>query len=172
MPETAPPNQDVNGNQVRYEATNMIDGVPATCWRMPGSGAGEEIVLRLAEPTKVAQVGLINGYAKSSGDLDWYRGNRRVLAVEWVFDDGTTVSQSLAQTRALQTVAVEPVRTSTIRLRLVRSAPPARAAPPATTPPSATSPSPAPRPSRARGARPPARAPPGMLLTVVTTGRA
>ncbi len=104
----------------------MIDGIPATCWRMPGSGAGEEIVLRLAEPTEVAQVGLINGYAKSSGDLDWYRGNRRVLAVEWVFDDGTTVAQSLAQTRALQTVAVEPVRTSTIRLRLVEVSAPGK----------------------------------------------
>ncbi len=126
VPATAAPNQDVSGNLVRYEATNMIDGVPTTCWRMPGSGAGEEVVLRLAEPTKVAQVGMINGYAKTSGDLDWYTGNRRVLAVEWVFDDGTTVAQSLEQTRALQTMAIKPVKTSTIRLRLVEVSAPGR----------------------------------------------
>ena len=126
VPATAAPNQDVSGNLVRYEATNMIDGVPTTCWRMPGSGAGEEVVLRLAEPTRVAQVGMINGYAKTSGDLDWYTGNRRVLAVEWVFDDGTTVAQSLDQTRALQTKAIKPVKTSTIRLRLVEVSAPGR----------------------------------------------
>ena len=127
VPATAPPNQDVAGNLVRYEATNMIDGVPTTCWRMPGSGAGEEVVLSLARPTKVAQVGIVNGYAKTSGDLDWYRGNRRVLAVEWVFDDGTTVAQSLEETRAVQTIAIEkPVKTSTIRLRLVDVSAPGR----------------------------------------------
>ena len=126
VPQTAAPNQDLSGNVVRYEATNMIDGVPTTCWRMPGSAAGEEIVLTLAEPTKVAQVGMINGYAKTSGDLDWYTGNRRILSAEWIFDDGTTVAQALIESQAMQTLAVKPVTTSTIRLRLVDVSPPGR----------------------------------------------
>ena len=49
---------------------------------------------------------------------DWYRGDRRVLAVEWVFDDGSTVSQQLAQTRAMQTHRVPPVTTSTVQIRI------------------------------------------------------
>lgn len=123
VPRTAPPNTDVDGNLVRYEARNLLDGVPTTCWRMPGDGTGETITVTLAEPTTLSEVGIVNGYAKTSDDdgtlLDWYRGNRRVLAVEWTFDDGTVVSQSLAEQRSLQTVEVDDVTTSTVTLRLV-----------------------------------------------------
>jgi hypothetical protein len=123
VPRTAPPNTDVDGNLVRYEARNMLDSVPTTCWRMPGDGSGSTITVTLAEPTTLTEVGLINGYAKTSDDdgtvLNWYRGNRRVLAVEWTFDDGSVVSQSLAEVRDLQTVDVGEVTTSTVTLRLV-----------------------------------------------------
>jgi hypothetical protein len=124
VPATAPPNQDLSGNMVRYEARNMLDGVPETCWRMSGDGTGEEITVALAEPTTLTSVGLINGYAKVATDargrrLDWYHGNRRLLAVEWVFDDGTTVSQPLEDTPEMQTLDIDPVTTSSVRLRLV-----------------------------------------------------
>ena len=123
VPRTAPPNTDVNGNLVRYEARNLLDGVPTTCWRMPGDGTGSTITVTLAEPTTLSEVGIVNGYAKTSDDdgtlFDWYRGNRRVLAVEWTFDDGTKVSQSLEERRSLQTVEVGDVTTSTVTLRLV-----------------------------------------------------
>lgn len=123
VPRTAPPNTDVDGNLVRYEARNLLDGVPTTCWRMPGDGAGSTITVTLAEPTTLSEVGIVNGYAKTSDDdgtiLDWYRGNRRVLAVEWTFDDGTVVSQSLVEERSLQTVDVGEVTTSTVTVRLV-----------------------------------------------------
>jgi hypothetical protein len=123
-PATAPPNQDLSGNLVRYEARNMLDGVPSTCWRMVGDGTGREIVLDLPGETRLTRVGLINGYAKVATDqrgrkLDWYAGNRRVLTVEWSFDDGTTVTQGLRETRRMQTLRIEPVTTSTVRLRLV-----------------------------------------------------
>lgn len=123
VPRTAPPNTDVKGNLVRYEARNMLDGVPTTCWRMPGDGTGSTITVTLAEPTTLTEVGIINGYAKTSDDngtvFDWYRGNRRVLVVEWSFDDGTVVTQPLEQVRDLQTVAVGEVTTSSVTLRLV-----------------------------------------------------
>ena len=72
----------------------------------------------------MTSVGLINGYAKTATDasgspLDWYTGNRRILSVEWVFDDGSVVSQQLTETRRLQSVDIEPVTTSTVQLRLV-----------------------------------------------------
>ena len=119
VPATAEPNEDVAGNLVRYEARNMLDGVPETCWRMPGSGASDEIVFQFEAPVEITEVGLVNGYAKTSGEFDWYNGNRRVLEVEWVFDDGTTVSQPLDEIRTLQSVPVDAVTSSTITLRLL-----------------------------------------------------
>ncbi len=128
VPATAPPNQDVDGNQVRYEGRNMLDGVPETCWRMPGDGSGESLLLELAEPTTLTSVGLVNGYAKTARDgdtsLDWYAGNRRVLAVEWVFDDGTVVSQDFEESRSLQSIEIDPVTTQTVEVRLVTVSPP------------------------------------------------
>ena len=131
VPATAPPNQDISGNMVRYEARNMLDGVRQTCWRMPGDGTGDELTFQLADPTTLTSVGLVNGYAKlakvSGGrPLDWYHGNRRVLRVEWVFDDGSTVRQSLADSRRMQSVEVDPVTTQTVRLRLVEVSAPGR----------------------------------------------
>ena len=124
VPATAEPNQDLSGNMVRYEGRNMLDGVPETCWRMPGDAAGEEIVFRLDEPTALTSVGLINGYAKSATDgrgraLDWYHGNRRVLRVQWIFDDGTTLDQTLRDTATMQRLRIRSVTTETVRLRLV-----------------------------------------------------
>ncbi len=129
VPATAPPNQDVDGNMVRYEARNMLDGVPTTCWRMAGDGTGKVITFDLAAPTRLTKVGLVNGYAKTATDqrgrtLDWYHGNRRVLAVEWTFDDGTTVTQDLRDTKKMQTQRVDPVTTEHVRLRLVSVSPP------------------------------------------------
>jgi hypothetical protein len=128
VPATAPPNQDVSGNPTTYDGDNMLDGVPETCWRMPGDGSGAEITVTLPRETHLRRVGLINGYAKSARDaqgkeLDWYHGNRRVLSVEWVFDDGTTVSQDLDDTEAVQSVDVD-VTTTTVVLRLVSVSPP------------------------------------------------
>ena len=129
VPATAAPGTDFDGNVVRYDARNMLDGVPTTCWRMPGDGSGETITLELAEETELTRVGLINGYSKTDTDasgqtLDWYVGNRRVLAVEWVFDDGSVVTQDLDETRRLQGTDIEPVTTSTVQLRLVTVTPP------------------------------------------------
>jgi hypothetical protein len=118
-PKTAKPNLDTRGRLVRYAATNMVDGVAETCWRMPGDGTGTELTFTLAGPTELTEVGLINGYAKRAGKLDWYAGNRRVLSVEWVFDDGTVVPQSLSESRNLQTLQIDPITTSTVVLRLV-----------------------------------------------------
>ncbi len=123
-PRTARPNLDTRGNQVRYEPSNMVDGVPSTCWRTPGDGTGIEITFEFPQPVELTEVGLINGYAKQAGRLDWYAGNRKVLAVDWVFDDGTVVSQALDKTRDLQTTEIDPVVTSTVRLRLESVSPP------------------------------------------------
>lgn len=123
-PRTAKPNQDLSGDVVRYVGDNMLDGVPETTWRMPGDGTGEVITFRLAEPSVITEVGLVNGYAKIDSDrrgdaTNWYTRNRRITQVEWIWDDGSSVIQDLGMVRDPQVRAVEPVLTSTIRLRLV-----------------------------------------------------
>ena len=122
-PKTATPNEDVNGDQVSYDASNMLDGVPDTAWRAPGDGTGMTLTFTLREPTELHQVGLVNGYAKTSTDskgrtFDWYLGNRRIQSVTWVFDDGSKVRQQLTETRELQLVDVPDVVTGRVVLRL------------------------------------------------------
>jgi hypothetical protein len=129
VPATAQSSTDLDGNVVGYEARNMLDGVPTTCWRMPGDGSGETITVELAKATRLTSVGMINGYAKTDTDasgnpLDWYAGNRRILAVEWAFDDGSVVTQDLTETRRLQRLKIEPATTSTVELRLLTVTPP------------------------------------------------
>ncbi|MFC7497571.1 MULTISPECIES: NADase-type glycan-binding domain-containing protein [unclassified Nocardioides] len=118
VPATAAPGQDVAGEPVTFDAENMLDGVPETAWRMPGDGTGGEIVVTLASESSLRSVGLINGYAKKAEGRDWYHGNRRVEQVEWVFDDGTTISQDFEDTTGVQSTDVE-ITTTTITIRLI-----------------------------------------------------
>ena len=125
-PSTAKPGVDVDGNAVRYDAANMLDGREDTAWRAPGSAAGSTLVFTLAKPTRLTSVGLLNGYAKRDPGYDGYTANRRVLKVEWVFDGGETVTQTLGESRAVQKMRVDVV-SRTVRMRLVSVSDPARA---------------------------------------------
>ena len=116
-PATAPPNEDVDGNPVTYDAVHMLDGDPSTAWRMPGDGTGAVLRFTLPAPTRLTSVGLVNGYAKVDGDIDWYPRNRRVTAVTWAFDDGSTLRQDLIEGPSMQTVAADVV-TTTVTLTL------------------------------------------------------
>jgi len=129
VPDVAPAGRDVNGNPIDYGADNLFDDDPQTAWRMPGSGAGDDVVIRLDRPATITRVGLINGYAKvdrdaQGDDVRWYPRNRRILTVEWRFDDGTTLTQKLQQRPGLQTIDVPDVTTQTVTLHLVRVSPP------------------------------------------------
>lgn len=122
-PAPAPPSQDSSGNTVRYVATNMLDGLEETTWRMPGDGTGASIAFSLDSPAVLSEVGLINGYAKvgqdAGGLLDWYAGNRRIFEVEWSFDDGTVLTQTLRESAGMQTLALDDVETRSVTLRLL-----------------------------------------------------
>ena len=56
-PKTATPNEDVNGDQVSYDASNMLDGVADTAWRAPGDGTGMKLTFTLREPTDCTRSG-------------------------------------------------------------------------------------------------------------------
>ena len=55
------------------------------------------LVLDLGGPIRVAELALVPGYAKTDAadGTDRYAENRRITAVRWRFDDGTTVEQEL-----------------------------------------------------------------------------
>ena len=125
VPDTAQPSTSVTGQRVRYDAANLLDGRADTAWRAPGDLSGTTLVFTLPEQAVLTEVGLVNGYAKVDPGYDGYTANRRVLEVEWVFDDGTVVPQQLGDSRELQTVEVDAV-TTTVRLRLLEVSPPAR----------------------------------------------
>jgi hypothetical protein len=127
-PPAAPATTDLDGQLVAYEPRRMLDASPATSWRTAGDATGETLTFTLAEPSTIRRVGLINGYARQvpSGAslVDWYPNNRRITAVEWVFDDGTVVRQDLVEKPKLQRLTIDPVTTSTVQLRLLRVTPP------------------------------------------------
>lgn len=127
-PAAAPATTDLDGELVGYDARRMLDDSRGTAWRTPGDATGRTITFTLAEPSTISRIGLINGYAKQvrtgTGLVDWYLNNRRITAVEWVFDDGTTIRHVLSEVPELQRLEIEPVTTSTVQLRLMEITPP------------------------------------------------
>lgn len=117
-PRTAPDSRDVDGNRTSFAASNLVDGDVETAWRAPGDVSGLRIRLQLAEPTTISEVGLVNGYAKTSGGVDWYAGNRRVSEVVWLFPDGTKVRQTLVDSREPQLIDLGPVTADSVVLRI------------------------------------------------------
>lgn len=124
VPGTAPPTTDFDGNLVAYEGAQMRDGNPSTTWRTAGDATGQTVTLTLAQPSVVNRVGLVNGYAKQVAGVDWYPNNRRILAVTWGFDDGTTVEQTFAERPSMQLLKVPPVATGTVTITLTSVTPP------------------------------------------------
>lgn len=122
-PPAAPATTDLDGELVGYQSRRMLDATPSTAWRTVGDATGETITFTLPQATIIRRVGLLNGYAKQvpsgAGLVDWYPHNRRITAVEWVFDDGTTIRQDLAEKATLQRLTIDPVITSTVQLRLL-----------------------------------------------------
>ncbi|RYP85697.1 zinc ribbon domain-containing protein [Nocardioides guangzhouensis] len=121
-PKPLAPGTDLNGNRVAYPPENMLDDDLATAYRMPGDASGATITFTLPRESVISEVGMVNGYAKkdSTGGrtVDWYRFNRKILQVEWVFDDGTSIVQRMRTEPVLQTIVVDKVRTRSIQLRI------------------------------------------------------
>lgn len=128
-PRTAPSTQDVDGNPTSYDASNMLDGAPGTAWRVAGDGAGLKLVFTFPERTRISEVGLVNGYAKTATDgsgttFDWYAGHRRLTEVTWRLGAGKPVQQVFEDTPELQTVEVDPVEVRKVVLTIVATTAP------------------------------------------------
>lgn len=128
-PTPRDPGMDVNNNEVRFPASNMLDRDPTTSYQITGDATGSVITFSFDAPVTVHEVGLINGYAKREGGNNWYAKNRKIMQVEWAFDDGSSIQQDLRQTTDLQSTPVSAVETRTIRLTLLKVSKPGRADP-------------------------------------------
>jgi hypothetical protein len=118
--------RDASGTEVTYEAAFAVDAQPDSAWRCPGDGAGETLVLDLGGSVRVAELGLVPGYAKTdpTDNTDRYAENRRLTAVRWRFDDDTTIEQQLdpdAELRDLQTMRIPVTTTQRIAMEIVSS---------------------------------------------------
>jgi hypothetical protein len=122
VPGSAPPNNDVDGTQVTFVGPNLVDGDAETAWRLAGDQTGAVITLRFDTEVTVNQVGMVNGWAKttrstSGAEYDWYHANRRVLSVDWIIG-GRTFPQSFGDTTDMQVLDIPDVRTSDVQVKI------------------------------------------------------
>jgi hypothetical protein len=93
----SPPGKDSAGNASTYDPPNAIDGRPETAWRCDGEGERQTLVIEFANQRRLSWIGIIPGYAKTDAHdgTDRYAQDRRISAVSYTFDDGTSVTQAL-----------------------------------------------------------------------------
>lgn len=118
---------DSCGAPTSYEPDLAFDDVRETAWMMPGDGVGAALTIQLAEPSVVSEVGLVPGYDKVDPctGTDRFEEMRRVTAVRWTFDDGTSIVQNLDPTRVEQTTSMDlPVVSSRITMTIVSTTEP------------------------------------------------
>ncbi len=123
---TLPPSRDAAGRRVTYVADRALDGDFTTAWRCSGGGRGVTITLTLPAKLRLAEVGLVPGYAKTdaASGVDRYAENNRLTKVRWYFQDGRSVLQRLdgsARNRQVQTLRIPPVETGLVTLELLGS---------------------------------------------------
>ena len=114
--------RDDAGNVVSYAPGGMYDNDLSTAWRCDGSAVGRTITFALPSGTRIAEVGLVNGYAKvdPTSRAVRYGEYRRITQVSWTFDDGTSVQQSLTDgsPTTVQRLRIAPETTETVRLTI------------------------------------------------------
>ena len=108
----APQSTDGAGQPVDYAPEQMSDGQMDTAWRCNGDGVGQVLTFSFPAGTTIAEVGLVNGYAKvdPATGVKRYGEYRRITKVTWTFADGTSVEQSLKDgVKTVQKLSVPPV---------------------------------------------------------------
>lgn len=121
---TAPAGRDAKDRPVSYAVRNVLDGKRATAWRCPGKAIGTRLVFTLPRGSRVAEVALVPGYAKTdrATGTNRYAENNRITQVAWIFGDGTRVVQTMSgskKDRRLRTMRIVPVRTRTVTLKIL-----------------------------------------------------
>lgn len=105
----AAPAMDESRREVRYPASNAVDGRLVTAWRCDGEAVGQRLTFTVPSGTRLVGVGMVNGYAKRADGMDLYSQYRRVLKVRWQLPGGAWFTQDLTDgNRTFQTVMITP----------------------------------------------------------------
>lgn len=113
------------GGSASYVASNIIDGDWNTGWgASEGDGSGQSVEIDFGRQVNIQTIEITPGYLKvgprqdqGCADVSAFRYNRRILAVTYTFDDGSTVSQQLADQATYQSVTVDKV-SSRVAIRI------------------------------------------------------
>jgi hypothetical protein len=104
--DVRPNSQDACGNPTTYQPGLAVDGTNDTAWMVEGDGTGQSIRLALAGLSVVTRVGLVPGYDKFDPCTGSERFDelRRITAVRWAFDDGSTIDQTVEPIAEMQEI--------------------------------------------------------------------
>lgn len=103
-----------------YIPSNVIDGLSSTCWceNALGNGKGEWINLAFPKEITVISLGIIPGYDWFGSDAigDRFYLNLRLKKARLYFSDGSSQIIEPSDTRRMQNIRINPVKTSYIKL--------------------------------------------------------
>ncbi len=115
------------GGSISYLADQLIDGTDLGWGASSTDGAGQYVDIAFGEPVHLSTVGITPGYLRearrpSNGcePVSSFEVNRFVNAVEWSFDDGTSVTQRFEQRPEMQLTPVDAV-TSNVRMTILET---------------------------------------------------
>ena len=123
----APSSTDGSGRRVRYDPQLIGDDDLSTAWRCNGDGAGQSLEFRFPAATRIAAVGLVNGYSKvdPASGAHRYGEYRRVTRVTWSFSNGASFVERLQDdVESAQTLRIPVQETDTVRLTISRTTEP------------------------------------------------
>ncbi len=100
-----------------YDPVNVSDLVLDSMWceGAEGDGVGEWIELDFGKPQKISTLSLVNGNAYG---LSYWMKSNRVTALELSFSNGTSQTVSAKNVMLPQLIALEPVTTSSVRIKV------------------------------------------------------
>ena len=120
--DTAPDISDGCGGVISFGPENLVDGNPATAWRLPGGGVGETVVVRFDGSFPISEVGLVPGWAQIEpcDGTSRFEQNRRIETVRWTVGEQTLVQELDPDRPELQTVTLEqPVQSPQVTLEIL-----------------------------------------------------
>jgi LysM repeat protein len=126
----APDSEEADGTRIVFSPGNVLDRNPATAWRCEASASPKTLTFTFDQATHLTSVGLIGGYVKVDPltGVDRFPQNHRVRQVRWTFDNSTTVTQDLADSRSMQTFPVD-ITATTVTMEITATYPPGGEAP-------------------------------------------
>jgi hypothetical protein len=100
-----------------YDPPNLWDGILDSMWceGVEGDGNGEWVEFDFGRPRTISKLHLVNGNAYN---LMWWMKSNRVLSAQLEFSNGSTQEVAVKNSIREQTINLEPVTASKVRMRV------------------------------------------------------